>query len=248
MLRALCNEILFGIRHLGPRWRWQAYSESLELSFEQDFFEQSLAKRLRSESLALNCFYLSLFNSNRENLRLGPGLWLDVGALDFRYAPALAKFVQTLGVGGLKALEADTKRLYQDFFRRRDYAQYFGSLAQEHLGLSVSYERANFLKWKTNEKIAGISCLFPFLFQDLHDGFGLPSSYYSPERFYEHLMKMSSQVLFFHQGERELEESKMLIQSLVGSGARMISGGPYQKTPWLNRKNPVYTLVWKTKD
>ncbi|MGA0163185.1 MAG: hypothetical protein ACO3LE_02905 [Bdellovibrionota bacterium] len=248
MLRALCNEILFGIRRLGPRWRWQAYSESLELSFEQDFFEQSLAKRLRSESLALNCFYLSLFNSNREHLRSGPGLWLDVGALDFRYAPALAKFAQNLGVSSLRALEADTKRLYQDFFRRRDYAEYFGSLAQKHFGLTVSYERANFLNWKTTEKIVGISCLFPFLFQDLHDGFGLPVSYYSPERFYEHLMRMSSQVLFFHQGKLELDESMRLIQNLVGSGARMITGGPYQETPWLNRKNPVYTLVWKTKD
>jgi hypothetical protein len=222
--------------------------EQLEREVAQDFFEADFSRKLTSESLGLNCFYLSLLNALKPVILGRRGLWLDVGSLDFRYAPALSCFLKGLGVQELLGLEVDPKRLYRNFYRRRDYARYYSQISQTQFGVCVRYEQANFLSWTSKEALSGISCFFPFLFEDLHEGFGLPPAFFDPLQFYKKLFALSPQIIFFHQGRDELEASKNLIYQVSGRSIKLTEIGPYQDNPWQLRKNPVYALVWHTKD
>lgn len=242
MLRAICNQLVFPLRQRGWAYRRRPYSESLAEAFSQDYFRPELAALLSEESLRANCFYFSILEQFRGRIDAAERV-LDVGSMSFFYAPALAQFAVSISASAkLTGLEADPARLYQDFFRRKDYALYYVSLANRFELAKTNYVAGDYLRWRVNSSYDLITCFFPFLFEDLSDRWGLPRRFFSPEKMFYKLSQEARQILFFHQGEEELTESLRLIKNI---GGNFEYKGSFFGEPWLRRKNPVFGVLWQ---
>jgi hypothetical protein len=248
--KRLSNEFFYRLRKHLPALRSAPYEEKLERPFAQDIFPAAVAEKMNEESLRQALFYawvLERVPVQAPSLQK-PAKVLDLGSKNFVYVPALARFLsQHFSRYSLTGLEIDPYRVYRDFYRRGDYAKYYASIAVGNLrgGSEIQYETGDWLLWKPTEHWDLITCFFPFLYEDLHDRFGLRPSSFSPAKFYEKALKNADQVLFFHQGKKERDDSIALIQKM------RLGKITFQETffgnPWMKRKFPVEVVLWNKK-
>lgn len=249
MWDAIRNQFVFPLRRRIPSIRRKPYSESLgEESFSQDFLPEAVAERLSPASLRMACYYAWIleqipFQGPRVESRA-----LDLGSKNFFYAPALYEWLQKRnGPTSLTGLEADPGRLYQDLYRRGDYARYYVSLMNKHypLGPFCEFQEGNWLKYPRTEAFDLITSFFPFIYDDLSDRWGLPRRFFDPLQFYEKAADQAPWVLFFHQGKDEVQDSLSLIKEL-GRG-HITFEKMFDENPYLKRKHPTGVLLWKTR-
>lgn len=248
MLESLRNEILFSIRRALPRLRAKPYSESLEPGIRvESGLPFEVASGFNEKNLRLVEFYLWILNQVPWTPKNGAirSSVIDIGAMNFMYAPALAKWLQDRAPAfELTGLELDPYRMYSNFYRRGDCAAYYMGLARSFLnaGESVDYREGDWLKWDPETRYDLITCFFPFLFDDLHDRFGLPRKHFAPEDFYRKCFQQSDSVLFFHQGETERDESLKIIKKLDMGAVQFQKS--FHENPWLKRKHSVEAILW----
>ena len=105
-----------------------------------------------------------------------------------------------------------------------------------------------FWQWKNDQQYHLITVFFPFLFRDLNDGWGLPHSCFSPREFYKKCARQASRIIFFHQGEYEMQCSKAMIESLISASGRgcIVYQGRVHENVYVKRQHPVYSLIWQS--
>lgn len=240
------NEILFQVRKHLPPVRLKPYQERSTCNLlEQDFFSPGLATRLKEPNLRLAIFYAWVLDHlPPPQHKKKAARAIDLGSMNFVYVPALCRFLrQRYESFELTGLEVDPYRTYVDLYKRGDYAQYYSDIAgQEFKESEVAYIPGNWLTWEPPADFDMVFCFFPFLFADLHKGWGLSHRHFSPRRFYEKIFHQSKEAIFFHQGREERDHSVKLIQS-IGVG-RIAHSFEVQDNPWVKRKHPVEVLHW----
>ncbi len=244
MWRPWRNQIFYEIRKRLPSLNRSPYSEEPCLDFEQDTIRTSWAKSLNSENLRLSHFYLEILESLEFKSKSEKARVMDIGSKDFSYAAGLAEFLDSkFSSFELTALELDPYQIYFDFHTRGDAAEYHVYSIRENLRSesSVQYLQGDWLLWEPDENFDLITCFFPFLYDDLHDRFGLPRKAFDPRAFYSKCMRSSDAVIFFHQGEEELRDSKKLIESL--GLMSIVQERRFTSRAYLPRKSAVYALL-----
>jgi hypothetical protein len=248
------NEILFQVRKHLPSVRLKPYRESADgVKISQDFFSNGIAENLRSENLKHALFYAWVLDQLETSEENGEKKWakkkfgraIDLGSKNFVYAPALCRALeQRFENFELTGLEVDPYRTYIDLYKRGDYARYYSELCSEaYAPNSIAYLPGNWLTWNPPEVFDMIFCFFPFLFQDLNEGWGLTPRHFSPRLFYEKAFFQSQEVIFFHQGSEELEQSLKLIEAIgVGKVVRQFR---VHENPWGKRKHLLEVIQWK---
>jgi hypothetical protein len=252
LIRALCNEIFFGLRKRLPRVR-RAYRESLEGPVEQSLIPERIAARLSEKTLRQALFYAEILKDIPWQGFSKSARALDLGSKDFVYLPALASFFSRHYESfELTGLEIDPYQIYYDFFKRGDCAAYYLKLTQSQYQGSAQlfYKQGDWLEWavplKASEKFDLITSFFPFLYSDLHLGFGLPRGGFSPIEYYKKCFQWGKSVLFFHQGTREREDSVKLIEKL--NRGKIIFQKSIPQSLWMVRKHPVEVILWSAFD
>ncbi len=241
----------FEIRKRIPRLRGKAYRESsTEAQARALGLPGSWGKQLSQKALELNALY-SYILEQIPPFELEPAAFreaYDLGSKDFSYAPSLSTWLThrfSDSQWTLKGLEVDPYQIYFDFYRRLDVASYYASVASRE-NLSVQYEAADWLRFPVQESPAILFCLFPYLFEDLHRGAGLPPRHFDPFQFYQKMASARPQaILFFHQGAQEKQASLELIQKTLKRG-EVIYEERITENPYLMRKHPIEVLLWKT--
>jgi len=245
MLRAICNHLLFPLRRFSLRWRDPLGYREYAPTVEQELLPPALLEGLSDTAQRVSLFYAWILAQVPWS---GPGRELligDLGSKNFAYAGALYYFCKTRNHlnSRLIGLEADSQALYWNFYRRADAAQYYCRLINAIEGAGrVSYEEADWLSWNPGTRFDLLTCFFPFLFEDLSDGWGLPRRYFNPPEFYKKLIDQSSNILLFHQGIEEARRSKDLIDQT--QRGRVSFEAEFQANPFLERKQPVHVLLW----
>jgi hypothetical protein len=231
------------LRQHQPRLRLDAYREANTKTFEQSWIPESLALQLSDTSLRISLFYRYL---------LEPILWkplsrplkvLDIGCKNWTYASGLASWLNARSEASveLTGLECDPGRRYLNLFRRGDVGRSHAQWAEESFErIHLAYRSGDWLKTEV-QSYDLLFCFFPFIFRDLHQKWGLPDEMFRPKEFYAKCLRQSPLMIFAHQGDEELLESKSLVAQ-VGGHIRQ----EYQidENPYLKRKHRVWMLAW----
>lgn len=137
--------------------------------------------------------------------------WLDVGAKNWAYAPALYAFIRKhYGEDfRLDGIEIDPNRRYADFRTRGQAArQAIEALPQ------VFYHQGDVRTWR--EPATVISHFLPFVFPEPHLAWGLPLTYFDPEAVLDGLLEQLSPgglLILVNQGEVEAERQEALLRN-----------------------------------
>ena len=237
------RELNYWLRQHQPRLRPDSYREASSEVLEQSWIPDLLARQLSATSMRMSLFYRYL---------LEPSFWapsgedlniLDIGCKNWTYASGLASWLCSKSKASihLTGLECDPGRRYINLFRRGDVGRYHAQGVSTHFErVQLSYEAGDWLK-SSSQNYDLIFCFFPFIFQDLHKNWGLPDPMFRPEEFYAKCLRQSSLMIFAHQGDDELVESRRLIDQVGG-----IIRQEYRvdDNPFLKRKHRVWMLVW----
>jgi len=148
-----------------------------------------------------------------------PLRWLDVGAKNWAYVPALYGMIHQAGVPfELTGIEIDGYRQYTDGHYRYEYAEaYIEQLGSDY---PVHYEVGDVLDWDLREnagKYHVITCFLPFVFLDPCLAWGLPAQHFKPETFLKHLMRLladNGSLLIINQDMDEADEQERLLKLL----------------------------------
>jgi len=210
-----------------------------------------MAYKMRDQSFRLSLLYYSILKQIEPSHFESPRRFLDLGSRDFSYAVGLAVWAKEIGTDSIKVcgLELDPYQTYWNGRKRKEVGLYHASLAsslsdQAGVELNVAYEAGDWLTWNPPSQFDVITHLFPFLFEDLHQGFGLPMRSFSPLEYYAKSIQAAGQgMVFFHQGRKEARESKAILSQL--GGGRIVQAFKVQENPYLERKFPIEVLVWK---
>lgn len=153
---------------------------------------------------------------------------LDVGSKDFRYATALARWLGRAGTRSarevsLTGIELEGHRLHPDLRTRRDHAEAF---ATEVGGAEVTYEVADFLA-REERDVDVVFMLFPFVLEYALVRWGLPRSFFLPERMLARVkatLRPGGLVLIFNHTEEEQARQQEL---LAGAGFEILASEPF---------------------
>lgn len=245
---AFASDFFYEVRRRIPAIRRDAFKEK---AFSGDFLVEglpvALTKELSLRSLKLNAFYLWVLEQidiPQQEIRL-----LDLGSKDFMYAPALAAWALRRSARhskrvSIQALELDPYQIYADFFKRGDAAQFFVNLCHRHFPsrLDISYSQGDWLTWHPETRPTIITSFFPYLFESLHRGVGLPRYAFDPERYYQKILATTERyAVFFHQGSEEARASKKMMMEL--EMGRLVSEFKVHENAFLERKHPVHVFV-----
>ncbi len=191
--------------------------------------------------------------------------WLDVGAKNWAYLPAIAVFLESLGANPstimqseespgldfenieaiqpasflINGVELDGFRRYQDFHTRRDYALAFTQSIP-----AATYHVQNILEWQEPADI--ISHFLPFVFVEPHLAWGLPLSRFEPDRILQHtvsLLNPGGSLLLVNQGETEAEAQQVLLASLPANSLATITSIGVLPSPFLNYQHARYGFL-----
>lgn len=170
--------------------------------------------------------------------------WLDVGAKNWSYAPALCHFiVEQRPDFRLDGIEVDPYRRYTDLRSRADYARvYTASYPQAH------YHHADILGWRGGPYHV-ISHFLPFVLPEPCLAWGLPRHLFQPIEQLRHLTELLQPggiLLITNQGEWERDAQQALLDG-IGQKSQMLlewSGEfpagfiefRFQRFGWLLRK------------
>lgn len=199
---------------------------------------------MNDTSLRLSLLYEWILNQIDSEHFHRPQKILDLGSKDFSYAVGLTRWVKKFHESPLiVGLELDPYQTYWNGHKRGDVGSYHSQMASE-MNADVRYEAGDWLEWNPNFQPDLITHFFPFLFEDLHERFGLPSKSFSPLEYYAKSIQSARQgMIFFHQGKAEAKESKEILYQL--GGGRIVQKLRIKENPYLDRKFPIEVLVWK---
>lgn len=241
MFKALWNQFSFPLRQRLPRLRPREFVEG-PAQEAQALLPQSVVNGLNRETLKFSQFYSYLIELSPLEESSAEAYVIDLGCKNFFYAASLYySLKESLGALQLMGLEADAGRMYIDFFRRRDYADYYTRLINRAEGEQrVYFESGDWLTWPERNYDL-ITCFFPFLFSDLSDNWGLPRRCFKPRAFYEKCAEEGKQVLFAHQGKEERDESRRILSEI---GGRIHFEKEVSENPCWERKLPTWIILW----
>jgi|GEM_PF-5092722 len=135
MFKALCNQLIFPLRQCLPRLRPDGYRECSEESSSESTLPESIATALKPDVFRRASFYAWALQQLPWEGKKKYSKAIDLGSKNFFYAASLYFFIQERnGPTECYGLEVDTTRLYTDFFRRQDYADYYIGLVNDYLG------------------------------------------------------------------------------------------------------------------
>lgn len=244
MWQDLANSVLYRWRALTPRLRLSTYGETGKALESDGVFPAFVLEQMSPESQAMSFLYAWLLEQIPECEWRGEIRAIDLGSQHFPYALGLAAFLhKRADFFRLEGLELDPYRLYWNFYRRGDRGHYFSHLATRAFGHPVTYETGDWLQWCPQVRYDLITCFFPFLFEDLHGGFGLPRRSFSPRIFYQKIFRQTSTAIFFHQGDEETETSLRLIEE-DGTG-RVHFQKRFVDNPYIVRRYPITVILWR---
>jgi hypothetical protein len=231
------------MRKFRPPVRWDKYIESLERPVAQNLLADTIASRMSERALRLTLFYADILTRIPLRLDNKHARVLDIGSKDFAYAPALGSFLSDRALSfELTGLEMDPYPLYSNFFRRGDLGKYYAQLCNDEFPQGrVNYQGGNWLRYKTCGHLQLVTSFFPFLYEDLHSRFGLPSRGYWPVAYYDKAIRASEHCLFFHQGEEELLISKKILSATPQT--KIIFEMEIEKSPWMERKFSTHVIL-----
>ncbi|MBS2011349.1 MAG: class I SAM-dependent methyltransferase [Deltaproteobacteria bacterium] len=138
-----------------------------------------------------NLYVLDALDRFVDGTGLGPRVRaLDVGSKDFRYAHALARWLAHASSTrssrprevSLTGIELEGHRVYADLHSRRDHGEAF---AAEVDGADVTYRVGDFLEHDERD-VDVVFMFFPFVLEYALVRWGLPRSYFLPERILAH--------------------------------------------------------------
>ena len=140
--------------------------------------------------------------------------WLDVGAKNWSYVTGLAAFLETLSIDSyhLDGIELDVGRRYLSGHTR-------GQVARAHAQsvTNATYHSGSVQDWTQPAQI--ISSFLPFVFEEPHRAWGLPTKYFQPVEFLEHLVCLlipqTGFLMVVNQGEEEAQEQEKLFQIIA---------------------------------
>lgn len=245
----LIRELRFRWRRKLPSWRRKAFDEkSLDPVLEdQELIPLEWLSGLSDLRQRLSLMYAEwLSQVPREHFKSVRSC-LEIGVMDFSYVAGVAAWLQGLNPNfQLKGIEADGFVTYANGYRRRDLANFYATRLHRHLQHpSIFYEDANWLTFSEKDSWDLVLSFFPFLWSDLSKAWGLPQDHFDVVRFYEKALRQGRRVLFFHQGEEEVLESK---RRLMEIGAQILYEAPSLHNRWIKRKHPVGVLVFCQKN
>lgn len=136
---------------------------------------------------------------------------LDVGSKNWFYVKGEYDFFsnneQEVFIDGV---EIDAYRLYSNFYNRFELAKYYIKDLQ-----NVEYIAGDVLD--VSKKYDYIIWFLPFVFVEPHLKWGLPLSFFQPEKLLSHvynLLEINGQMLIVNQGEIEAQEQRALLNKL----------------------------------
>ncbi len=186
-----------------------------------------------------NYEYLDLLDRTKELLNWQPELGkelVDVGSLNFYYAPALQVFFHPKQLEGV---ELEGYRVYTNFYSRFDYAQYYIRAFP-----NTSYTVIDFCNY-TN-LTDGITCFYPFVIPEPLVAWRLPLKVFQPQRMFEQIarsLRPQGFVLMMNHGEDEAYWANEYAQR---SGL-LRQNQPQSISPLFPRAEiPIVSLWWKS--
>jgi hypothetical protein len=168
--------------------------EKRERSLRRRYDLQRLHRRSSREVYRENVYLLDLLDRHVDAGLLGQQLAVravDVGSKDFRYASALARWLQRSGAEtprevSLTGIELDGHPIYADLHARKDHGEAY---AREVDGADVRYAVKDFLAHAEGE-VDVVFLFFPFVLEYALLRWGLPRSFFLPARIVRHAHEM----------------------------------------------------------
>jgi len=183
-----------------------------------------------------NYEYLDLLDQTKETLGWNPDVhkkMVDVGSLNFYYAPALHAFFQP---GELQGIELEGYRIYTNLYSRFDYAQcYIRPFA------NTSYTVMDFCHYTGT--VDAITCFYPFVKPEPLVAWRLPLKVFQPQRLFERMtqsLRTDGFVLMMNHGE---DEAQWACDFAQRSGLRLQSP-PQPIPPLFPRAEMPIISVW----
>ena len=205
--------------------------KTLQVKYEVQFEDEYHA------STALeNYEYLDLLDQTKEKFDWQPehGKELvDVGSLNFYYAPTLNAFLHPRKLQGI---ELEGYRIYTNFYCRFDYAQcYIRAFA------NTSYTVMDFCDYTGS--VDGITCFYPFVKPEPLVAWRLPLKVFQPQRLFEQMMRCirtEGFVLMMNHGE---DEARWACDFAQRSGLQL-HGHPRPISPLFPRAEVPIVSIW----
>ncbi|MCA9473379.1 MAG: hypothetical protein MRJ96_06680 [Nitrospirales bacterium] len=148
----------------------------------QDQYGVQFENQFQSSTALDNYEYLDMLHQVTQILDWRPQAdqsLVDVGSLNFYYAPAIHAFFRPRQLAGI---EIEGYRVYTNFYSRFDYAQYYIR------GLpNTSYTVMDFCEY--GGSVDGITCFYPFVIPDPLVAWRLPLKVYRPQRLFARMEK-----------------------------------------------------------
>lgn len=250
------NHLSFELRRRLPALRggfreaFEGSDEALKSLSRASGIPISVASQMKSAPLKAAASYLWHLQELDCQFTQTPRSLLDLGSMDFAYAVSLAlwlrRFNPVEGELRITGLERDPFVLYADLYRRLDAARYYTELAQSAdpaQNLRVTYRAEDWISPRVLERASLVTVFFPFLYQDLHRRARLHPRSFNPELFYRKALDSAELgVIFFHQGEQELEDSLRVLDKInAGGNLKVIRE---DRNPFLTKRIPTTKILW----
>ena len=205
--------------------------QRLQLKYDVKFEDQ-----FASSTALENYEYLDLFDQAQDQLnwQLAYGQELvDVGSLNFYYAPALHAYFHPRRLSGI---ELEGYRVYTNLYNRFEYAQCYIRPYP-----NTSYTVMDFCDYSGT--VDGITCFYPFVIPEPLIAWRLPLKVFRPQRLFEQIfrsLKTKGFLLMMNHGEEEVQVAFTLAQH---SGLKL-QCPPLPVSPLFPRAEVPYVSLW----
>ena len=154
---------------------------------------------------------------------------LDVGAKNWRYATALACWLERSLGGSLPArvdgVEIDAHRWFLNLRSRASYGKFFAARATEasrsgriQAPVTMEYHAGDVRDRGARQDVDLVTWLFPFVLPEPHGDWGLPSRLFAPRECFEavsrRLLRPGGKLVLANQGDWEWKATEELVEGL----------------------------------
>lgn len=223
----------------------QNREQALLHQFSLETFRQQSSRQRYLETLTYLDYLTHLLPEGLQTNH--PPAWLDVGAKNWAYVPALYHFLSRHTPHfTLTGIELDGYRLYSDLYTRADYAHTYTApfpQAKYLVGDVLTHPQTT-----TPHQWDVISCFLPFVFMEPCLAWGLPDTAFQPQHFFQHLIKLlkpGGWLLLINQGSDEAAEQLHLLQQHPPTALHIEPLGPLPPS-FLPYQYPRYAIRCQT--